>query len=149
MKKALKIMAMVLFVVGMTALSSCTKSKEKKMILGKWELEKVSASMGGYTFQITADQLMEMLGEYGEEVGDVDEVILEFKNDGYVYFQGDGARYVLEGDKLTLEAGEDTLEATIIELTDSSLTLEGTESEFDEETGMTMKITFNLYFKRV
>ena len=148
MKKALKIMAMVLFVVGMTALSSCTKSKEK-MILGKWELEKVSASMGGYTFQITADQLMEMLGEYGEEVGDVDEVILEFKNDGYVYFQGDGTRYVLEGDKLTLEAGEDTLEATIIELTDSSLTLEGTESEFDEETGMTMKITFNLYFKRV
>ena len=148
MKKALKIMAMVLFVVGMTALTSCTKSKEK-MILGKWELEKVSASMGGYTFQITANELISMLEAYEGEFEDVDEVILEFKNDGYVYFQGDGARYVLEGDKLTLEAGEDTLEATIIELTDSSLTLEGTESEFDEETGMTMKITFNLYFKRV
>ena len=141
-------MAMVLFVVGMTALTSCTKSKEK-MILGKWELEKVSASMGGYTFQITANELISMLEAYEGEFEDVDEVILEFKNDGYVYFQGDGARYVLEGDKLTLEAGEDTLEATIIELTDSSLTLEGTESEFDEETGMTMKITFNLYFKRV
>ena len=149
MKKALKIMAMVLFVVGMTALTSCTKSKEK-MILGNWQLEKVSVAMGGYTFEITVDQLMEMLGDYGEEVGDIDDVILEFKNDGYVYYQGDGARYVLEGDKLTFDAGEgETIEVTITELTKTEMILEGTETEEDEETGVTMTMTFELFFKRV
>ena len=141
-------MAMVLFVVGMTALSSCTKSKEK-MILGKWELEKVSANIGGNSFQISANELMSMLGAYNDELEDLDDVIVEFKNDGYVYFEGEGARYVIDGDKLTFEAGEETLEATITELTNSKMSMEATETEFDEETGMTMKMTFDLHFKRI
>lgn len=149
MKKAMKVMAMVLFVVGMTALTSCTKSKEK-MILGKWELEKVSVTMGGYSMQITVAELMELMGEYGEEIGDIDEMILEFKNDGYVYAQGEGVRYVIDGDQLTIDGGEEgTIEATITELTKTEMTLEGKETYEDEETGMSMTAVFNLYFKRL
>lgn len=137
-------MAMVLFVVGMTAFTSCTKSNEK-MILGKWKLENVTASFAGQTFNMSVSDLIALLELEGEEV-DVEEVILEFKNDGYVYFQGEGVRYTVDDDILTLEEDENkTLQATITEMTKSEMTLEGEEK--DEETGMTM--VFGLYFKRI
>ena len=137
-------MAVVFFVMGMTALTSCTKSKEK-LILGKWKLENVSASFAGQTFNMSVSELIALLELEDEEV-DVEEVILEFKNDGYVYFQGEGVRYTVDGDILTLEEDENrTLQATITEITKSEMTLEGEEK--DEETGMT--IVFGLYFKKV
>ena len=140
---------MVLFVVGMTALTSCTKNKEKQ-ILGKWKLEKVSVTLGGYTIQMTTAQLAEMLGEYGEGFEDVDEVVIEFKKDGNVYYQEESAKYVIDGEKLTLsDSNGESLEATIIELTKTEMTLEGKEVEVDEETGITTEMIFNLYFKKV
>ena len=150
MKKTLKIMAVVLFVMGMTALTSCTKSSEK-MILGKWKLESVSASFAGQTFQMSVEELIEMLGTaFDDEVEDFDEVILEFRSDGYVYFQGESARYVIKDDKLIFEESEDeSLEATITELTKTEMTLEGKETYVDEETGVSMTIVYGLYFKKV
>ena len=140
-------MAMVLFVVGMTAFTSCTKSKEK-LILGNWKLEKVSATYAGQTFQMSVAELVKMLSGYGVDE-DIEDIILEFKNDGYVYFQGEGAQYTIDGDKLTLLDEEESLEATITELTRTEMTLEGTEVYVDEETGITMEMTFDLYFKKV
>ena len=137
-------MAMVLFVVGMTALTSCTKSNEK-LILGKWKLEKVSATFAGQTFNMSVSELLALLALEGEEIDD-DEVILEFKNDGKVYFQDEGVRYTVDDNILTLEEDEDsTFQANIVEITKSEMTLEGKEK--DDETGLTL--TYGLYFKRV
>ena len=75
---------MVLFVVGMTALTSCSKSNEER-ILGKWELESISLNVNGMTMQMTPTQLAQLMGiSLEEELG---KIILEFKNDGYLYYQ--------------------------------------------------------------
>ena len=55
----MKIMAMVLFVASMTALTSCTKSNAE-LILGKWSLESVKATYGGTTIEMTIADLLSM-----------------------------------------------------------------------------------------
>lgn len=141
MKKAMKIMAMVLFVVGMATLPSCTKSNAD-LILGKWKLDKATASFGGQTFTMSASDLAAMMGS---EI-DVDELVVEFKNDGKVYSEGEAepARYTIDGDKLSIITPEETFNMIITKLNRTDLVLEMIIEE-EEVEGMKGQI----FFKRV
>ncbi len=140
----MKILAMVLFVVGMTALTSCTKSNEKR-ILGKWQMESISLNFDGMTMQLTPEQFVQMLGIPVEE--EMEDIILEFKNDGYVYsMYGEKLEYTVVDNQLTIKMDEgEPLVATITQLTDKEMIVEA--EEVDEESGMAS--SFALYFKRV
>ena len=142
MKKAIKIMAMVLFVVGMTALTSCSKSNEER-ILGKWELESISLNVNGMTMQMTPTQLAQLMGiSLEEELG---KIILEFKNDGYLYYQDEKVEYTVNDDQLTIKMDDgEPLVATITELTNKELVFEA--EDLNSESGIAS--SFALYFKR-
>ncbi len=152
MKKTMKIMAMVLFVIGMTALTSCSKGKDK-LIIGKWEISSISISGGGYNMDLTMEEFYELLGADAE---DAEPIVLEFRNDGKVYMVNmdadveEGLPYSIDGDKLTVqvtdEEGNEEYETMIIkELTEKALTLErtGMVEELDDD------MTVALHFKKV
>jgi len=139
MKKAIKIMAMVLFVASLATVSSCKKSNEKQ-IVGKWNLESVIIASGGESYEITGEELAILAEEFG---GEMINVTLEFKSDGMVYAQGEAtAKYSVDGDVLTLSADGESIQFKILELTSSKLSIEGSETE----EGMTM--TYTLNFKK-
>lgn len=134
MKKTLKVMAMVLFVFSLATLTSCTKSSEK-LILGKWQLDRIAASYGGETYEFTMAEFAEMFGE-----DEVPLATLEFKDDGYVYSpDGDKASYSIDGEKLTITEDGESTTMNIVELTKTDLALSA------EEDGVDM----TLYFKKV
>ncbi len=148
----MKIMAMVLFVIGMTALTSCSKGKDK-LIIGKWEISSISISGGGYNMDLTMEEFYELLGADAE---DAEPIVLEFRNDGKVYMVNmdadveEGLPYSIDGDKLTVqvtdEEGNEEYETMIIkELTEKALTLErtGMVEELDDD------MTVALHFKKV
>ena len=152
MKKTMKIMAIVLFVIGMTALTSCSKGKDK-LIIGKWEISSISISGGGYNMDLTMEEFYELLGADAE---DAEPIVLEFRNDGKVYMVNmdadveEGLPYSIDGDKLTVqvtdEEGNEEYETMIIkELTEKALTLErtGMVEELDDD------MTVALHFKKV
>lgn len=152
MKKTMKIMAMVLFVIGMTALTSCSKGKDK-LIIGKWEISSISISGGSYNMDLTMEEFYELLGADAE---DAEPIVLEFRNDGKVYMVDteddveEGLPYSIDGDKLTVqvtdEEGNEEYETMIIkELTEKALTLErtGKVEELDDD------MTVALHFKKV
>ena len=134
MKKTMKIMAMVLFVASLATLTSCTKDYASK-IIGKWKFKSCEAVVEGQSYSIDVDQLMAM---YGASI-DPDELILEFKDNGYVYADGDGTPYSVNGDKLTITAEGRTMELIISELTSSKLTLE----YHDAEAGVDLTMHLN------
>ena len=141
MKKIMKVFTMVLFVVGMTAFTSCSKSNAD-LILGKWELQKASMQQGDQTFEFTIDQLAEMLGD---ESYDLIDPVLEFKNDGFVYNQeGDKYPYSVKDNVLTItgydedEDLEESMSFTIVELTKTSLAISGEQED----------VLVTLYFKK-
>ena len=136
MKKTMKIMALVLFVLGMTALTSCKKSTEDKL-LGKWKLESVFFEYGEQMIEVSVENLLAILGEFGDDVEIPAEVYLEFKDDGHVYFENEEALYSVDGDKLTLTDGGETIVLTIKELEDKTLSLEA------EEEGTTFVLKFS------
>ena len=131
MKKAIKVMAMVLFVVGMTTLSSCTKSNEE-LILGKWKLDTISATYEGSSFEMTVADLAALIGADDEFT----DFIVEFKDNGYVYMEDESAAYSIDGDKLTVTQDGESIEMTISKISSSSMTLEA------EEDGVVMDLTF-------
>lgn len=133
---------MVLFVVGMTALTSCSKSNEER-ILGKWELESISLNVNGMTMQMTPTQLAQLMGiSLEEELG---KIILEFKNDGYLYYQDEKVEYTVNDDQLTIKMDDgEPLVATITELTNKELVFEA--EDLNSESGIAS--SFALYFKR-
>lgn len=135
-------MAMVLFVVGMTALTSCSKSNEER-ILGKWELESISLNVNGMTMQLTPTQLAQFMEiPLEEELG---KIILEFKNDGYLYYQDEKVEYTVNDDQLTIKMDDgEPLVATITELTNKELVFEA--EDFNSESDIASSIA--LYFKR-
>lgn len=143
----MKIMAMVLFVVGMTALTSCSKGKEK-LIVGKWELKSFTISGGGYDMEMTMEEFYELMGADTE---DMESIVLEFKNDGYVYMDDYRSPYSIEGDRLIVEVpydedGEVEYETMIIkELTEKAMTLEPADNI--EEFGEDIKMA--IHFKKV
>lgn len=133
---------MVLFVVGMTALTSCSKSNEER-ILGKWELESISLNVNGMTMQMTPTQLAQLMGiSLEEELG---KIILEFKSDGYLYYQDEKVEYTVDDDQLTIKMDDgEPLVATITELTNKELVFEA--EDLNSESGIAS--SFALYFKR-
>ena len=149
MKKTMKIMAMVLFVIGMTALTSCSKGKDK-LIIGKWEISSISISGGGYNMDLTMEEFYELLGADAE---DAEPIVLEFRNDGKVYMVNmdadveEGLPYSIDGDKLTVqvtdEEGNEEYETMIIkELTEKALTLERTGMVEELDDDMTVALHF-------
>lgn len=136
----MKFLAMVLFVVGMTTLPSCTKSNSD-LILGKWKLDKATATYAGQTFTLSMSDLAAMVG-FGISV---DEFIVEFKNDGLVYAVGEPgpAQYTVDGDKLSIITPEETLNMVITKLTSSELVV---DMVFDDEDVSGAK--GQLFFKR-
>lgn len=138
---------MVLFVIGMTALTSCSKGKEK-LIIGKWELTSFSISGGGYDMEMTMQEFYELIGGDTE---DMESLVLEFKNDGYVYMDDYRSPYSVEGDRLIVEVtddedGEVEYETMIIkELTEKAMTLEPADNI--EDLGEDIKMA--IHFKKV
>lgn len=133
MKKTMKIMAMVLFVFSLTALSSCSKSNAD-LILGKWQLDRVSATVGEQTEEFTAEQFAQMFGE--EDMV----AVLEFKSDGYVYDgYGDKSAYTIDGETLTITEEGETMTFDIVELTSTSFAFSAVEDG----------VLLTLYLKKV
>ena len=134
-------MAMVLFVMGMTALTSCTKDNSD-LILGKWKFDKATASYGGETVQLTAADLAAMMDLQGMS----DEFVVDFKSDGKVYAsdEPEPASYTVDGSKLTVITPETTFTMTITKLTSTTLIV---EPQFDDQ--MLEGAKAEIRFKRV
>ena len=133
---------MVLFVFGMTALTSCTKDNSD-LILGKWKFDKATVSFGGETIQMTAADLAAMMDLNG--MSD-DELIFEFKSDGKVYAGGESgpANYTVDGNKLKVISPDTTFEMIITKLTNTTLIV---EPQFDDSMPEGAKT--EIQFKRV
>ena len=127
MKKAIKIMTMVLFVIGMASLTSCTKDNSD-LILGKWKFDKATVSFGGESMQLTAADLAAMMDLQGMS----DEFVIEFKSDGKVYAsdEPEPATYTIDDSKLIVITPETTFPMTITKLTNSMLIV---EPQFDDQ----------------
>lgn len=135
-------MAMVLFVVGMTALTSCTKDNSD-LIIGKWKFDKASVSFGGESMELTAADLAAMMELNGFSE---DELIIDFKSDGKVYTndEPEPANYTVDRNKLKIFTPEDSFEMIITKLTNSTLIV---EPEFDDQMPDGAKT--EIRFKRV
>ena len=94
------------------------------------------------------EEFYELMGGSAE---DVEDIIIEFKSDGYVYMDEDRSPYSISGDKLMVEevddeTGEVEYETmTITELTEKALTLEN--SGYIEELGSDLKLA--IHFKKL
>ena len=140
MKKALKAMAMLLFVFSMTALTSCNKEAEK-LIVGKWECTAASYTDEGSTCSVP--ELIGMIWEFKAN-GDLIGTLLDDEDD----FDdiSETASYVILGNILTitstdLDGDVDSDSYVIKELTKSKLVLEDDDDDWDE--------TAILEFKRI
>ena len=119
MKKTIKVMAMLLFVISLATFTSCKKENEN-LILGKWECVTASFTEDGVTNSVP--------GVIG--------LVWEFKDNGTVVAtlpedldDGDTASYVVLDNQLTItstdEHGDvDTKTYSIKELTKTKLMLE-------------------------
>ena len=119
MKKTTKVFAMLLFVLSLTALTSCKKTNEQ-LIIGKWECTSAIA---------TLDDETENVSEY---IG----WIWLFNNDGTVTTEYNGeesenpvvssAKFVIDDNQLTFTSldNEETMIYIIKELTNSKLSIE-------------------------
>ena len=125
MKKTMKVLAMVLFVVGMTALTSCSKDNSE-LILGKWKMTKITGSVEGVTYTISIDEFLEAYG-----VEDAEDFIIEFKSDGMVYAGDEVSPYSINRNTLTVTEGDDVVDMTIKKLTSSKLILSFSEEDVD------------------
>jgi len=139
MKKTLKVMAMVLFVVSMVSLTSCKKEKAN-LIVGKWECTSASYTQAGITQSIP--WLNGMVWEFkanGTLIGSIPDDLVESDDDAA------SATYVVSGDVLTVsyvdeDDGDIERESYAIkELTETKLVLEETEDG----------VTATLEFKKI
>ena len=135
MKKALKAMAMLLFVFSMTALTSCNKEAEN-LIVGKWECTTATYTEEGSTYSVP--ELIGMIWEFKAN-GDLIGTLLDVEDDDYTA----EASYVILGNILTITSTDldgdiDTESYVIKELTKSKLVLEETD-EWDETAVLEFK----------
>ena len=135
MKKALKAMAMLLFVFSMTALTSCNKEAEN-LIVGKWECTTATYTDEGSTYSVP--ELIGMIWEFKAN-GDLIGTLLDVEDYDYTA----EASYVILGNILTitstdLDGDVDTESYVIKELTKSKLVLEETD-EWDETAVLEFK----------
>jgi uncharacterized protein (TIGR03066 family) len=129
MKKTLKVMTMLLFVVSMTTLTSC-KKENTKLIVGRWECVTASYTDDGITESIPA--LKGMVWEFKADGKVVADVSIDLPD---IDINEADATYVVSGDVLTIKSVEsdgdiDTEKYLIKELTKSKLVLE--ERDDDE-----------------
>ncbi len=129
MKKTLKAMAMLLFVVSMTTLTSC-KKENTKLIIGRWECVTASYTDDGITESIPA--LKGMVWEFKADGKVVADVSIDLPDIDII--EAD-ATYAVSGDVLTIKSVEsdgdiDTEKYLIKELTKSKLVIE--ERDDDE-----------------
>ena len=122
-------MAMLLFVVSMTTLTSC-KKENTKLIVGRWECVTASYTDDGITESIPA--LKGMVWEFKADGKVVADVSIDLPDIDII--EAD-ATYVVSGDVLTIKSVEsdgdiDTEKYLIKELTNSKLMLE--ERDDDE-----------------
>ena len=122
-------MAMLLFVVSMTTLTSC-KKENTKLIVGRWECVTASYTDDGITESIPA--LKGMVWEFKADGKVVADVSIDLPDIDII--EAD-ATYVVSGDILTIKSVEsdgdiDTEKYLIKELTNSKLMLE--ERDDDE-----------------
>ncbi len=88
-------------------------------VVGKWRLESVTAIQGGQTYTFTVDQIYSMLG-----IQDNEDIVVEFRDNGYFYFNEEGMSYVQDGYQLTITSGDESIAMEIVELTSDSLSLQ-------------------------
>lgn len=133
---------MVLFVVGMTTLTSCTKDNSD-LIIGKWKFDKATVSFGGETMQMTAADMLAMMNYNGLSE---DDFIIEFKSDGKVYAsdEPEPAHYTVDGNKLKVIAPDTIFEMIITKLTNTTLIV---EPQFDDQMPEGAKA--EIRFKRI
>lgn len=110
-------MTVVLFVVSMTALPSCSKDNAD-LILGKWKMTQIMGTEHGVTYSISVHEFMESYG-----LNEYEDFIIEFKNDGNVYVENVASPYSIDRDRLTIYEGEISVEMKIYKLTTSKLVL--------------------------
>ena len=130
-------MVMLLFVVSMTALSSCNKEAEN-LIVGKWECTTATYTDEGSNYSVP--ELIGMVWEFKAN-GDVIGIIPEDLDEGDDYIAT--ATYVILGNVLTITSTDfdgdiDTESYVIKELTKSKLVLEETD-EWDETAVLEFK----------
>ena len=129
-------MAMLLFVVSMTTLTSC-KKENTKLIVGRWECVTASYTDDGITESIPA--LKGMVWEFKADGKVVADVSIDLPDIDII--EAD-ATYVVSGDVLTIKSVEsdgdiDTEKYLIKELTNSKLMLE--ERDDDEVLVLELK----------
>ena len=115
MKKALKMMAMLLCMAAVATLSSCSKDNED-LIIGKWEVVKYTEIENG------------IATERDNHIGD----IWEFKTGGIMSSGGDNITYSVSGNSIVFMGG--LMSATIATLTKSKLVLDLVSPLEPEET---------------
>lgn len=131
-------MVMLLFVVSMTALTSCNKEAEN-LIVGKWECTAATYTDEGTTYSVP--ELIGMIWEFKAN-GDLIGTILDDEDD---YDDvSETASYVILGNILTITStdldGDVDSESYIIkELTKSKLVLEDDDNEWDENAVLEFK----------
>ena len=128
MKKTLKVMAMLLFVVSMTALTSC-KKENTKLIVGRWECVTASYTDDGITESIPA--LKGMVWEFKSDGKVVADVSIDLPDIDII--EAD-ATYVVSGNTLTIRSVEidhdvETETYLIKELTNSKLILQERDND--------------------
>ena len=128
MKKTLKVMAMLLFVVSMTALTSC-KKENTKLIVGRWECVTASYTDDGITESIPA--LKGMVWEFKSDGKVVADVSIDLPDIDII--EAD-ATYVVSGNTLTIRSVEidhdvETETYLIKELTNSKLVLQERDND--------------------
>ena len=128
MKKTLKVMAMLLFVVSMTALTSC-KKENTKLIVGRWECVTASYTDDGITESIPA--LKGMVWEFKADGKVVADVSIDLQDIDII--EAD-ATYVVSGNTLTIRSVEidhdiETETYLIKELTNSKLVLQERDND--------------------
>ena len=121
----MKVMAVVLFVIGMTALTSCSKDNSE-LILGKWKLTKITGTTQGVSYTVSIDEFM---AAYGAE--DAEDFIMEFKSDGTVCIGNEVTTYSINHSTLTVVEDEGPVEMTIEKLTSSTMILGHTEEDVE------------------
>ena len=128
MKKTLKVMAMLLFVVSMTTLTSC-KKENTKLIVGRWECVTASYTDDGITESIPA--LKGMVWEFKADGKVVADASIDLQDIDII--EAD-ATYVVSGNTLTIRSVEidhdiETETYLIKELTNSKLVLQERDND--------------------
>ena len=119
MKKAIKLIVMLLFAVAMATMSSCSKENSyQRKIVGKWVVVNDVIHWNNVPGEPTT--------ETGPNIG----LIWEFRTNGKMIVGGRELPYTIDGDSLFYRGALSTGDWKIVELTNSTMELERTSREY-------------------